>query len=190
LLSIQANTRPALLISPLNLSDGNFPYIETAKSSKKNQSKIPATWGGATLSQETKNVEGIDMTVYSLTGGAWILHKKVKLSANSIEIVGEDAYRGHLKGQTKVEDPENGITLTAGKGIYDKAQETVTLEGRRDIIYDNLFFLRITEIKERQHNEKVEDKTSTEEEPKFYSDPLAVITFYNNTNRKTNRSAW
>ncbi|HNC01661.1 MAG TPA: hypothetical protein PLS71_25700, partial [Leptospiraceae bacterium] len=132
---IQANTRPALLISPLNLSDGNFPYIETAKSSKKNQSKIPATWGGATLSQETKNVEGIDMTVYSLTGGAWILHKKVKLSANSIEIVGEDAYRGHLKGQTKVEDPENGITLTAGKGIYDKAQETVILEGRPTLIF-------------------------------------------------------
>lgn len=128
-------SRPDLLLSPIDLIDqSSFSQIE-AKQIKKNQPKIPATWGGSSLSQETKKVEGIDLTVYSLTGGAWIQHRKVKLSANSIEIVGEEAYKGFLKGQTKVEDPENGITLTAGKGIYDKIQETVILEGRPTLIF-------------------------------------------------------
>jgi lipopolysaccharide export system protein LptA len=75
------------------------------------------------------------MTVYSLSGGAWIYHKKVKLSSNTLEIIGEEAYKGFLKGQTKVEDPENGIMLTAGKGIYDKAAETVVLEGRPTLYF-------------------------------------------------------
>ena len=59
----------------------------------------------------------------------------MKLSASTIEILGEEAYKGFLKGQTKVEDPENGITLTAGKGIYDKAAETVILEGRPTLYF-------------------------------------------------------
>ncbi|MBP7283362.1 MAG: hypothetical protein KBA66_17375 [Leptospiraceae bacterium] len=124
-----------LLVSPLTISDTSNINYDFDKGQKKNSKKIPTSWGANTLSQETKQVEGIDVTAYSLSGGAWILHKTVKLSASSIEILGEDAYKGYLKGQTKVEDPENGITLTAGKGTYDKAAETILLDGRPTLIF-------------------------------------------------------
>ncbi|MBX7227273.1 MAG: hypothetical protein K1X55_14655 [Chitinophagales bacterium] len=112
---------------------------------------------------------------------------------NNIDLVDEDSlllrtFKGIKEKESK--KPKTILELMYNndkwefRDLEDKTIIENTLEGRRDIIYDNLFFLRITEIKERQHNEKVEDKTSTEEEPKFYSDPLAVITFYNNTNRK------
>ena len=126
--------RLPLLLSPLEMSEGSFS-ISDVGSDKKKKSKVPTSWGGSSLSQETRQIDGIDLTVYSLAGGAWILHKTVKLSASTIEILGEDAYKGFLKGQTKVEDPENGITLVAGKGTYDKVAETIILEGRPTLIF-------------------------------------------------------
>jgi lipopolysaccharide export system protein LptA len=133
--SLLGVSRPPLLISPINLNEKDFNFSDFKESEKKKTSKVPASWGGSSLSQETKKVDGFDMTVYSLSGGAWIYHKKVKLSSNTLEIIGEEAYKGFLKGQTKVEDPENGIMLTAGKGIYDKAAETVVLEGRPTLYF-------------------------------------------------------
>jgi lipopolysaccharide export system protein LptA len=133
--SIFSISRPPILISPLDLVEKEINFSNLSDTQKKKQPKIPASWGGNSLAQETKKVDGIDLTVYSLSGGAWILHKKVKLSASTIEIIGEEAYKGFLKGQTKVEDPENGITLTAGKGIYDKSAETVILEGRPTLYF-------------------------------------------------------
>ena len=133
--SIFSISRPPLLVSPIDLSEKGFEFSNQKESEKKKSSKVPASGGGSSLAQETKKVDGLDLTVYSLSGGAWILHKKVKLSASTIEILGEEAYKGFLKGQTKVEDPENGITLTAGKGIYDKAAETVILEGRPTLYF-------------------------------------------------------
>jgi len=133
--SIFSISRPPLLVSPIDLSEKGLDFSNQKDSEKKKSSKVPASWGGSSLAQETKKVDGFDLTVYSLSGGAWILHKKVKLSASTIEILGEEAYKGFLKGQTKVEDPENGITLTAGKGIYDKSAETVILEGRPTLYF-------------------------------------------------------
>lgn len=133
--SILGESRPPLLISPISLSEKDINFTDLKETEKKKSPKVPASWGGSSLSQETKKVDGFDMTVYSLAGGAWIYHKKVKLSSNTLEIIGEEAYKGYLKGQTKVEDPENGITLTAGKGIYDKAAETVVLEGRPTLYF-------------------------------------------------------
>lgn len=128
-------SRPKLLFSPLTITEQNQGILESTKSKKKDN--VPTSWGGNTLAQEVKKIDGIDLTVYSLSGGAWIMHKTAKLSASSIEIVGEDAYKGYLNGQTKVEDSANGITLSAGKGIYDKAAETVVLEGRPTLIFQD-----------------------------------------------------
>ena len=133
--SILGESRPPLLISPISLSEKDINFTDLKETEKKKSQKVPVSWGGSSLSQETNKVDGFDMTVYSLAGGAWIYHKKVKLSSNTLEIIGEEAYKGYLKGQTKVEDPENGITLTAGKGIYDKAAETVVLEGRPTLYF-------------------------------------------------------
>lgn len=133
--SIFSLSRPPLLISPITLPEKGIDFSNPKDLSSKKSAKIPASWGGNSLSQETKKVEGLDLTVYSLSGGAWILHKKVKLSATTLEIIGEEGYKGFLKGQTKVEDVENGIVLTAGKGIYDKAAETVVLEGRPTLYF-------------------------------------------------------
>ncbi len=109
--------------------------FNTDKADKKKKSKIPTNWGGSTLSQETKNIDGLDQTVYSLSGGAWIEHKKVKLTASKIEILGQDAYKGFLTGQTKVEDSENGINISSSNGTYDKFSETILLNGKTRFYY-------------------------------------------------------
>lgn len=116
-----------LLISPLDITETR-PDWQTPEKNKSQ--KAITSWGGSALSQETRNIDGFDATVYSLSGGAYILHRKVKLSANSIEIIGQDAYKGLLKGGVKVEDTENNLTLTASRGVYDKFEETIILEGR------------------------------------------------------------
>lgn len=125
-----AETRPPLLIpppAPYNFS--NYSRVEFKKP------KIPTSWGGNSLTQETKTFQGIPFTTFSLEGGAWIYHKKVKLSASSIEVVGEDALMGFLKGGVKVEDKENNILFTAQKATYNKFEETIFLEGRPTLYY-------------------------------------------------------
>lgn len=109
--------------------------FELQNETKKNKQKVNTNWGGNTLSQETRTIDGIEQTLYSLSGGAWIEHKKVKLTANKIEIIGQDAYKGFLKGQTRVEDFENGIQITSSEGIYDKLSETIQLNGRTKFYY-------------------------------------------------------
>lgn len=125
-----AETRPPLLIPPL--SPYNFSSYPTSESKKP---KIPTSWGGNSLTQETKTFQGIPLTTFSLEGGAWIYHKKVKLSASSIEVIGEDALMGFLKGGVRVEDKENNILFTAQKATYNKLEETVFLEGRPTLYY-------------------------------------------------------
>jgi lipopolysaccharide export system protein LptA len=124
--------RPPILES---YSNNTVIDIDKIENPKKKKEIITSTWGGNALSQETKTVEGIENTVFSLTGGAWIQHKKVRLTANSIEIIGQEALKGFLNGSTKVEDLENKITLYAGKGYYDKFAETIILEGNPTLIF-------------------------------------------------------
>ncbi|XDD48031.1 LptA/OstA family protein [Leptospira sp. WS39.C2] len=101
------------------------------KEEKKNKKdKIPIIWGGSSLTQEERVVNGFPVKVFILGGGAYIMHKSIKLSAREIEIIGEEALLGNLKGQVIVEDFQNGVTLTATKGIYDKVAGTVSLENQ------------------------------------------------------------
>lgn len=106
--------------------DPSFPKED--KKGKKD--KIPIIWGGSSLTQEERVVNGFPMKVFILGGGAYIMHKSIKLSAREIEIIGEEALLGNLKGQVVVEDFQNGVTLTATKGIYDKMAGTVSLENQ------------------------------------------------------------
>ncbi|TGM48478.1 hypothetical protein EHQ92_11550 [Leptospira biflexa] len=101
-------------------------FLKEEKKTKKD--KIPIIWGGSSLTQEERIVNGFPMKVFILGGGAYIMHKSIKLSAREIEIIGEEALLGNLKGQVIVEDFQNGVTLTATKGIYDKIAGTVSLE--------------------------------------------------------------
>ncbi|MDF3821488.1 LptA/OstA family protein [Leptospira sp. 96542] len=103
-------------------------FIPEKKKDKKE--KIPIHWGGSSLTQEERVVDGIPMKVFVLGGGAYITHKAVKLGAREIEIIGEDALIGNLKGQVIVEDIQNGVTLTAAKGVYNKILGTVTLDNQ------------------------------------------------------------
>ncbi|MCE9500770.1 MAG: hypothetical protein K8R21_09750 [Leptospira sp.] len=108
------------------------------KASKKNPKKSIATsWGGNELIQEEREILGAKSTVYTLGGGAWILHDKIKLSAASIEIIGEDAIQGNLKSGVRVDDVENRIVLRSGKGVYDKFKETIILRERPILTHRN-----------------------------------------------------
>ncbi|MBM9589438.1 hypothetical protein JWG41_03205 [Leptospira sp. 201903075] len=102
--------------------------VFTPEKKKDKNDKIPVLWGGSSLTQEERTINGIPMKVYILGGGAYIMHKTIKLSAREIEIIGEDALVGNLKGQVIVEDFQNGVTLTASKGTYNKMAGTVSLE--------------------------------------------------------------
>jgi lipopolysaccharide export system protein LptA len=124
---------PPLLIPPLSPPS----FFSQDLNIKEKKSSVPTSWGGNSLSQETKLFQGIPVTTYSLSGGAWIYHKKVKLSSYQIEVIGEDAVMGFLKGGVRVEDKENKILLTANKGTYNKLEETITLEGRPILYYYN-----------------------------------------------------
>lgn len=125
---LRANSSPIpLLYGSEDLLKKDSPiFLENKK--KENKDKIPVLWGGSSLTQEERTINGIPMKVFILGGGAYIMHKTIKLSAREIEIIGEDALIGNLKGQVIVEDFQNGVTLTAAKGIYNKMAGTVSLE--------------------------------------------------------------
>lgn len=63
--------------------------------------------------------------------------QKVKLSANQIEVYGKDAFKGFLRGGVFIQDGDNGVTLRAGVGEYDKFEEKVTIKDRPN------FFIQI-----------------------------------------------
>ena len=132
-----AVVRPPLLIPPIQIIDTDKKIIINTESKVSGGNKIPTSWGGGALIQEEKEFQGFPVTAYSLSEGAWILHRKIKLSANLIEIIGSDAVSGTLKGNVRVEDSENKITLTAQKGLYDKLKETIILDGRPTLFYFN-----------------------------------------------------
>ena len=125
---LRVNSSPIpLLYGSEDLLKKDSPiFLENKK--KENKDKIPVLWGGSSLTQEERTINGIPMKVFILGGGAYIMHKTIKLSAREIEIIGEDALIGNLKGQVIVEDFQNGVTLTAAKGIYNKMAGTVSLE--------------------------------------------------------------
>ncbi|MCC6274447.1 MAG: hypothetical protein IT569_01185 [Leptospiraceae bacterium] len=132
--SLYGTIRPPLLFSPLEINPKKKTEVVQQKPEKEKKRKIPTSWGGSELTQEDKEQSGIKITTYNLRGGAWILHDKVKLSARAIEVIGEDAVNGFLKGGVKIEDSENKSVLYAGKGVYDKYQETVVLDERPQVI--------------------------------------------------------
>ncbi|MCB1176707.1 MAG: hypothetical protein KDK36_03915 [Leptospiraceae bacterium] len=134
-LPIIATERPPLLFPSLEVNEKQSKY--QIKEDKNKKPRIPTSWGGNALIQETKEVNGIPMTTFALSGGAWILHRKVRISSYHIEVVGEEAYLGYLKGGVRVEDKENKITFTAGKGTYDKFQEIIILESRPTLYFYN-----------------------------------------------------
>ncbi len=134
-LEIFGTIRPPILFSPVEINPKKNERVQTISEPKKK--KIPTSWGGFELTQEDKDVNGNKIVTYSLRGGAWILHDKVKLSAKAIEVIGEDAFNGFLKGGVKIEDTENKIVLYSGKGVYDKYQETVVLDERPFLIHKN-----------------------------------------------------
>lgn len=132
--------RPPLLMPYFGKTpviDGSTSVKPNLEKSNKPRKNIPAGWGGGSLTQETKPYKGIPMTVYSLSEGAWIQHRKVRLTSYKIEVIGEDAIFGHLHGGVKVEDPENRITFKAAKADYDKIQELITMQGRPILQYYN-----------------------------------------------------
>ena len=132
-----AVVRPPLLLPPIQIIDTDKKIVINTESKVSGGNKIPTSWGGGALIQEEKEFQGFPVTAYSLSEGAWILHRKIKLSANLIEIIGSDAVSGTLKGNVRVEDSENKITLTAQKGLYDKLKETIILDGRPTLFYFN-----------------------------------------------------
>ena len=137
-LLLAAEIIPPLLNSPVSLNI-KPAIIQDKEETNETIEKIreATKWGGRALTQAKKNINGIDVNVFSITGGAWILHNNVKLSARSIELIGEDAVAGYLKGGIVILDKDNGTTLTASKGVYDKFNESVTIEGDPVIVYKN-----------------------------------------------------
>jgi lipopolysaccharide export system protein LptA len=134
--SSHAIERPPLLFPSIESNDGkpNPAFLDVKKKSKP---KIPTSWGGNALIQETKTINGLPLTTFALSGGAWIVHRKVRISSYHIEVVGEEAYLGYLKGGVRVEDKENRMSFSAGKGTYDKFQELIVLEERPTFYFYN-----------------------------------------------------
>ncbi|WP_061222389.1 LptA/OstA family protein [Leptospira weilii] len=124
------NVKPPLPVGG-ETADRKFVNIPPENLEKKDAtSNFPTFWGGSSLTQEDKTVSGLKVTVFILDGGAWIQHKKVRLSANQIEIYGKDAFKGFLRGGVVIQDGDNGVTLRAGMGEYDKLEEKVTIKNR------------------------------------------------------------
>lgn len=129
-----------LLSDNLPILFGSYDFLKEErgdfldKSSKPKKEKIPIHWGGNSLTQEERLVNGIQMKTFILGGGAYITHKSVKLMAREIEIIGEDALMGNLKGQVVVEDKENGMTLFASRGVYNKLEGTISLENKPTLV--------------------------------------------------------
>jgi lipopolysaccharide export system protein LptA len=135
--AISSRVRPPLLLPPIEIIETDKKLFINTDVKISNLNRVPTSWGGGVLIQEEKEYQGFPITAYSLSEGAWILHRKIKLTASTIEIIGSDAMSGSLKGNVKVEDAENKVTLTAQKGFYDKMKETITLEGRPTLYYFN-----------------------------------------------------
>ncbi len=127
-LSLQPHSRPPLLFSSESLDPQ--PFQGVGESDPKRQESFPTYWGASALTQQDKEVQGAKVTIFSLEGGAWIQHKKVKLSANRIEVYGKEAYKAYLKNGVHIDDSENGTTLRAGIGEYDKYSEMVYIRER------------------------------------------------------------
>lgn len=125
--------QPPLLIGPEDIFQN--PNLGVLPEEEKKKKKDPTRWGGNSLTQMEKKIQGIPFTVFILGGGAWIYHNNVRISSSRIEIVGEDAIKADMLGRVVVEDKENGSTLTALKGDYDKLSDKVVLEGRPRLIY-------------------------------------------------------
>ncbi|EMN90461.1 LptA/OstA family protein [Leptospira weilii] len=124
------NVKPPLPVGS-GTAERKFVNIPPENPEKKDAiSNFPTFWGGSSLTQEDKTVSGLKVTVFILDGSAWIQHKKVRLSANQIEVYGKDAFKGFLRGGVVVQDGDNGVTLRAGTGEYDKLEEKVTIKNR------------------------------------------------------------
>lgn len=122
--------------SPDDFFEKESTPLKISNEEKKKTSKDPVSWGGSELTQEEKSINGVQVKAFILAGGAFIQSKSILLTASQIEIIGEDALLGKLTGQVKVEDSENGATLIASRGIYDKLADTVTLEKNPTLIHD------------------------------------------------------
>ncbi|TGM98880.1 LptA/OstA family protein [Leptospira dzoumogneensis] len=123
-----SHSRPPLLFSAETLDPKSFQGIGEADPKRKES--FPTFWGANALTQEDKEVQGLKVTIFSLEGGAWIQHKKVKLGANKIEVYGKEAYKAFLKNGVHIEDQENGTVMRAGIGEYDKYSEMVYIKER------------------------------------------------------------
>jgi len=126
---------PELLLGAEDFLKSYNANLNEQKKESKTKDKTPVVWGGNTLTQEERLVNGFQMKTFILGGGAYIYHKKVQLTAREIEVIGDDALLGNLKGQVTVEDKENGATLIASKGVYDKIAGTVTLDHKPMLIH-------------------------------------------------------
>ncbi|PJZ56083.1 LptA/OstA family protein [Leptospira barantonii] len=129
--SYYGNVKPPIPVGS-ETADRKFVNVLPENPEKKNNNTptFPTLWGGSSLTQEDKTVSGLKVTAFILDGGAWIQHKKVKLSANQIEIYGKDAFKGFLRGGVVIQDGDNGVTLRAGVGEYDKFEEKVFIKDR------------------------------------------------------------
>ncbi|PKA14541.1 LptA/OstA family protein [Leptospira haakeii] len=123
-----SHSRPPLLFSAETLDPKSFQGIGEADPKRKES--FPTFWGANALTQEDREVQGLKVTIFSLEGGAWIQHKKVKLGANRIEVFGKEAYKAFLKNGVHIEDQENGTVMRAGVGEYDKYSEMVYIKER------------------------------------------------------------
>lgn len=125
---VGSHSRPPLLFSAETLDPKSFQGIGEADPKRKES--FPTFWGANALTQEDREVQGLKVTIFSLEGGAWIQHKKVKLGANRIEVFGKEAYKAFLKNGVHIEDQENGTVMRAGVGEYDKYSEMVYIKER------------------------------------------------------------
>ncbi|TGL59437.1 LptA/OstA family protein [Leptospira sarikeiensis] len=125
---VDTHSRPPLLFSAETLDPKSFQGIGEADPKRKES--FPTYWGANALTQEDREVQGLKVTIFSLEGGAWIQHKKVKLGANRIEVFGKEAYKAFLKNGVHIEDQENGTVMRAGVGEYDKYSEMVYIKER------------------------------------------------------------
>jgi lipopolysaccharide export system protein LptA len=131
-------------LSLISIPDSN-PYLRekeliwkppTTQESKKTEKKI-FNWGAQALSQYQKQINGMNITVFSLENGAWIEHKSTHLSASKIDIYGEDGYLAKLNHSVLVKDLEKKITLQSKEAEYDKLTEIVKLKGNPTLEFIN-----------------------------------------------------
>lgn len=109
--------------------DGGNDSNSGEQKAKEKKNPSPTNWGGNTLVQEDREVQGAKITTFILDGGAWFFHNKVKLESNKLEIFGTDAVAANLIGGIKITDSEKNSVLYAKKGDYDKFKSVLTLKG-------------------------------------------------------------